>query len=68
MQTDRREILENLPILLLALGEAPLLLVQVGVEIIQHEHLLVQGDRHVVLNRVQRAQHQVEDANSMSGS
>lgn len=66
VHTDRGEIGQDLPVFLLALGEAPRVLVQVGVEVIQHGHLLVQWDRHVVLHRVQRSQHQVEDAHGMS--
>lgn len=65
---DRREILQNLTVLLVALSEAPLLLVQVRVEIVEHGHLLLQRDGHVVLNCVQCTKHQVEDANRMSGS
>ncbi len=66
--TDRGEILQNLPVFLLALSEAPLILVQVGVEIVQHGNLLVQGDSHVILHCVQRSQHQVENTNCVSGS
>lgn len=64
----RREIRQNLSVFLLALSEAPLILVQVGVEIIQHGHLLVQRDAHVVLHCVQRSQHQVENTHCMSES
>lgn len=66
--THRGEILKNLPIFFLTLGEAPVILVKVGVEIVQHGHLLVQGDAHVVLHCVQRTEHQVENTNCMSGS
>ena len=66
--TDRGEIRQNLSVFLLALGEAPPILVQVGVEIIQHGNLLVQRDSHVVLDGVQRSQHQVENTNCMPGS
>lgn len=68
LSTDRGEILQNLSVFLLALTEAPLVLVQIGVEIIQHGHLLVQRNAHVVLHCVQRPQHQVENTNCMSGS
>lgn len=64
--TDRGEVLQNLSVLLPALGEAPVILVQVGVEVVQHGHLLVQGDAHVILHRVQCSQHQVENTNCMS--
>lgn len=66
--TDRGEILQNLSVLLLALSEAPLVLVQVGVEIVQHGDLLVQRDGHVILHRIQRSQHQVENTDCMPGS
>lgn len=66
--TDRGKVLQNLPVLLLALCEAPVVLVQVRVEIIQHRDLLVQRDTHVVLHRVQCSQHQVENTNCMSAS
>lgn len=52
----------------MALGEAPLILVQEGVEIIQHGDFLVHRNRHVVLHRVQRSKHQVENTNCMPGS
>lgn len=65
--TDRGEVLEDLSVFLLALSEAPGVLIQVGVEVIQHGDLLVQGDAHVILHRVQRSQHQVENTNCMSG-
>lgn len=64
--TDRGKVLQNLPVLLLALCEAPVVLVQVRVEIVQHRDLLVQRDAHVVFHRVQCSQHQVEDTNCMS--
>lgn len=64
--TDRGEVLQNLSVFLPALGEAPVILVQVSVEVVQHGHLLVQGDAHVILHRVQRSQHQVENTNCMS--
>lgn len=66
--TDRGEVLQNLPVLLLALCEAPVMLVQVSVEIVQHWDLLVQRDTHVVLHCVQCSQHQVENTNCMSAS
>lgn len=65
--TDRREVLEDLPVFLLALSEAPGILIQVGVEVVQHGDLLVQGDTHIILHRVQRSQYQVENTNCMSG-
>lgn len=37
-------------------------------EVVQHGHLLVKRDAHVVLHRVQRSQHQVENANGVSAS
>lgn len=66
LATDRGEILKNLSVFLLALAEAPLVLVQVGVEIIQHGYLLVQGDAHIILHCIQRPQDQVENTNCMS--
>lgn len=68
LATDRGEILQNLPVFLLALAEAPLILVQVCVEIIQHGYLLVQRNAHVILHCVQRPQDQVENTNCMSAS
>lgn len=65
VDTDRGEVLQNLSVFLLALGEAPVILVQVGVEVVQHGHLFVQGDAHVILHCVQRSQHQVENTNCM---
>lgn len=66
--TDCGKVLQNLPILFLALCKAPVMLIQVSVEMVQHWHLLVQRDTHVVLHRVQRSQHQVENTNCMSAS
>lgn len=64
--TDRGEVLKHLPVLLPALSEAPVILVQEGVEVVQHGYLLVQRDAHVVFHRVQRSQHQVENTNGVS--
>lgn len=64
--TDCGEVLQNLPVLFLALRKAPVVLIQESVEVVQHRHLLVQRDAHVVLHRVQRSQHQVENTNRMS--
>lgn len=66
--TDCGKVLQNLPVLFLALCKAPVMLIQVSVEIVQHWHLLVQRDTHVVLHCVQRSEHQVENANRVSAS
>lgn len=50
--TDRGEVLQDLPVLLVALSEAPVGLVKVRVEVIQHGHLLLQGDGHIIFHRV----------------
>lgn len=66
--TDRWEVFQDLTIFLLALREAPLILVQEGVEVIEHGNLLVQRNGHVILHCVQCTQNQVENANCMSAS
>ena len=66
--TDCGKVLQNLPVLFLALCKAPVSLIQVSVEVVKHWHLLVQRYTHVVLHCVQRSQHQVENTNRMSAS
>ena len=54
------ELLEHGPVLLLAVKEAPVRLVEVCVELPQHGCLGGTGDAHVVLHRVQSSENQVE--------
>lgn len=63
--TDRGEVLQHLPVLLSALAEAPLGLIEEHVEVLQQRDLLLQRDAHVVLHCVQSSQNQVENTHSM---
>ena len=60
------ELFQNSFILFTALHERPLLLIEVFVELLQHGHLLLYWNVHIILHRVQGPQNKIEDANGRS--